>query len=144
MIRSCHVSATPAGTCLPAGSGTFRRRSRNLGALALVAAILTIDAPACADPLAEGFRKLTGAQIRAAFTGKSFSDDVHFSFRYTRSGDIEGAGMGKKASGKWRVAGDQLCQTDSDGDNCFDIWRKGRIVKFVLGEDLIFVEGSLE
>lgn len=101
-------------------------------------------ASAYADPRSEGFKKLTAAQIRASFSGHTFSDEVHFSFRYTRSGGVEGAGMGKKVSGKWRVAGDQLCQADSNGENCFDIWRKRNAVRFILGEDFVFAEGTLE
>src|SRR3954447_20053554 len=102
-------------------------------------------APAIAEDLgAEGFRKLTGSQIRAAFAGRTFADDVHFSFLYTATGAIEGTGMGAKVSRRWRVQKDELCETDSFGENCYSIWRKGEIVRFMIGDDGVFAEGTLK
>lgn len=101
-------------------------------------------ASAHADLRSEGFRKLTGSQIRAAFAGHTFADDVHFSFRYARSGEIEGMGMGAKTSRRWRVQKDELCETDKTDENCFSIWRKGDVVRFVVGDDGVFAEGTLK
>ena len=102
-------------------------------------------APAAATDLrAEGFRMLTGSQIRAAFAGRTFADDVHFSFLYTATGKIEGTGMGTKVSRRWRVQKNELCETNSFGENCYAIWRKGEIVRFVIGDDGVFAEGTLK
>jgi hypothetical protein len=97
-----------------------------------------------ADLRSEGFRKLTGPQIRTAFAGHTFADDVHFSFRYARSGQIEGMGMGARVSRRWRVQKDELCETDKTDENCFSIWRKGDVVRFVVGDDGVFAEGTLK
>jgi hypothetical protein len=128
------------------GVAVFRTCSEGLKMRAGAAILILVAscANASADLRSEGFERLTGAQIRDSFSGRTFSDDVHFSFLYTQSGAFEGAGMGKKASGKWWVEGDQLCQSDSDGENCFEIWRKHNAVLFVLGEDFVFSEGTLE
>ena len=83
-------------------------------------------------------------QIRQAFSGHTFSDDVHFAFKYLPGGIMEGSGMGKKLSLKWWVAKDQLCDTESSGENCYAIWKKGSTVKFTYGDDLVFVEVSLK
>jgi hypothetical protein len=112
-----------------------------LAALAMAGSI----GPALATDLrAEGFRMLTGSQIRAAFAGRTFADDVHFSFLYTAAGKIEGTAMGAKVSRRWRAQKDELCETDSFGENCYSIWRKGPIVRFVIGDDGIFAEGTLK
>lgn len=112
--------------------------------LAMLAVAGAIAPAAATDLLAEGFRKLTGSQIRAAFAGRTFADDVHFSFLYTARGTIEGSGMGTKVSRRWRVEKDELCETDGDGENCFSIWRKGQTVRFVIGDDGVFTEGTLK
>ena len=110
--------------------------------ISIAAGILAF--PARSDPKSEGFKKLTGAQIRQAFSGHTFSDDVHFAFRYIAGGAIEGSGMGKKVARKWWLVHDELCITDSFGENCYAIWKKGSAVKFTFGDDLVFVEGKLK
>ena len=109
----------------------------------LFALTTAISAPACADPKSEGFKKLSGAQIRQAFPGRTFSDEVHFAFRYIAGGTIEGSGMGKKVSRKWKVVKDDLCVTDTFGENCYAIWKKGAAVKFMV-DDNVFNEGVLK
>jgi hypothetical protein len=113
-------------------------------AIVLSISALALAAPALADPKSEGFKKLTGAQIRRAFPGHTFSDEVHFAFHYMAGGTIEGEGMGKKVSRKWSVVKDELCVTDSFGEYCYAIWRNGTAVKFVIGADAVFVEGFLK
>jgi hypothetical protein len=99
---------------------------------------------AIADPLAEGFRKITGVQIRQAFSGHTFSDDVHFSFRYKPDGVIDGEGMGKKVSRKWSVANNQLCVTDELGENCHDVWKKGASIKMMMVEGDLAIDGFMK
>jgi hypothetical protein len=111
----------------------------------VLAISLAMVTAARADPKAEGFRKLNGAEIKRAFSGHTFSDEVHFSFRYLAGGVIEGAGMGKKVSRTWRVEKDALCITDTFGENCYAIWKKGPAVKFVTSDDaVVFAEGVLK
>jgi hypothetical protein len=42
-----------------------------------------------ASPGEEGFRRLSAKQIRHAFVGRIFSDEVHFADRYLADGRIE-------------------------------------------------------
>ena len=109
----------------------------------VVAATIGAGTSAFADPKSEGFKKLNGAQIRQAFPGHTFSDEVHFAFRYIAGGTIEGSGMGKKVSRKWKVVKDDLCVTDTFGENCYAIWKKGVAVKFMI-DDNVFNEGVLK
>jgi hypothetical protein len=52
--------------------------------------------------------------------------------------------MGAKVSRRWRAQKDEPCETDSLGENCYSIWRKGPIVRFVIGDDGVFAEGTLK
>ena len=102
----------------------------------LLSTLLLITPAFAASPQAEGFKKLSGAQIRQAFVGKKFSDGIHFSYEYQANGAVQGTGMGKKTTSTWKVAKDQLCVTDpSFGETCYQVWRKGAAVR-------LSVEGS--
>jgi hypothetical protein len=105
---------------------------------------LSISPAFAASPQAEGFRRLTGPQIQRAFAGKPFSDGVHFSYRYMVDGTIQGTKMGKKVADKWAVAKDQLCVTDSFGENCYTVWIKGSAVKLTVDGTEFSLEGSLK
>ena len=98
-------------------------------------------APARADPKSEGFKLMQGEQIRQAFAGHTFSDDTHFAFRYLAGGTVEGAGMGKKVSRKWEVRDDTLCVTDSSGELCYSVWKKGPAVKLTFGGSDLVLDG---
>ena len=109
-----------------------------------VAAVLACAPALAASPQTEGFKKLSGAQIRAAFAGKTFSDDTHFSNRYRADGTIEGVSMGKKISNKWKVVNDTLCVTDKFGELCYFAWMKGKDVKLVHETSDLVLEGSVK
>lgn len=66
-----------------------------------------------------------------AFAGHVFSDEVHFMLRYRAGGLFEGTSMGKKASGKWRVAADQLCEVERAAETCYAVWKKGGAVTLI-------------
>ena len=87
---------------------------------------------------AQGFRRLAGPQIVAAFSGKTFSDDVHF-----RDGKISGMSMGRRVANAWRVAKDELCVTDSFGEACYGVWRKGRALRLAIEGTDVVIEGRL-
>src|SRR3954447_21899350 len=90
--------------------------------------------PAIAGPGAkaeEKFRKLTGAQIIARFTGMEMSDDVHWRDRYERNGTISSQSMGKNRSGKWRVEANELCvDFGKDQGGCYQVWLSGSKAEF--------------
>jgi hypothetical protein len=107
--------------------------------------VLTCSAPAlAASPQAEGFKKLTGVQIHAAFVGKTFSDGTHFSNRYKGDGTIEGVSMGKKINNKWKIVKDTLCVTDKLDELCYAVWMKGKEVKLVYESSELVLEGSIK
>lgn len=97
-----------------------------------LAAVLLISPALAASPQSEGFKRLTGLQIQKAFTGKEFSDDTHFSYRFAGGGALRSVRMGKTTTDKWAVAKDKLCITDSFGENCYTVWAKGSTVKFAI------------
>ncbi len=107
------------------------------------ALIFFADAPAMADPSTEGFRKLNALEIRRAFAGRTFSDDVHFSFWYAPDGRVEGTGMGVKVTNRWRTDRDELCVTDANGESCYGVWKKGGAVKLIIGDQDISLDGDL-
>jgi hypothetical protein len=82
----------------------------------------------------EGFRKLTGAEIRRAFS--EFSYEVHFTDRFKPNGTIESISLGKRLTKKWRLKKNALCITDSFGDLCSEVWQKGRAVRLIGGGDI--------
>ena len=115
--------------------------ARGLAALCL--ALLASSTGLAASPLAEGFKRLAGPQIAGAFAGRTFSDEVHFRFDYGRDGKIAGMSMGREVANTWRVAKDGLCVTDSFGEACYGVWRKGAAVRLVIEGSDVVVEGSL-
>lgn len=96
------------------------------------------------SPATEGFKKLNGAEIKRAFTGHSFSDHTHYSFRYVADGSLQGMSMGTKISRRWWIEDDLLCLTDSFGQTCHDVWRKGAAIQLLPEGTDIPVEGDLE
>ena len=110
----------------------------------LIATVLACAPALAASPQAEGFKKLSGSQIRAAFAGKMFSDDTQFSNRYRAGGTIEGVSMGKRINNKWKVVKDTLCITDKFGELCYFVWIKGKDAKLVHESSDLVLEGSIK
>lgn len=99
---------------------------------------------AAADPVhGEGFRKLNGNQIRRTVIGHSFTDEIHFTFKYLRSGSVEGMAMGQTVREKWRIHNDFLCVTDKGREVCNTVWQKQRIIRLYQSEIGFPVEGNL-
>jgi len=106
---------------------------------------LATAAPALVTgPAGQGFRKLTGSQIRSAFVGKLFSDDTHFSNRFKADGTIEGVSMGKKVANKWKVDKNTLCIKESMHELCYAVWIKGRDVQLVYEGTDVILSGSIK
>ena len=79
----------------------------------------------------QGFRKLTGQQIRAKFAGMELTDEVHWYDFYDRNGTLLSSSMGKKRVGKWWIEKDQLC-IDVDGETmvrCYEVRASGNKVE---------------
>ena len=91
-----------------------------------------------------GFVRLMGAGIRRTLIGKSLSDEVHWSFHYNANGTVTGMSMGKKVESRWRLAGDELCETErSQPEAYYEVWtRKGEVQLRSCGAGLP-LEGTL-
>ena len=115
----------------------------------IIAAILICGGPAIAaspmeGPLKkEGFKHLTGQQIRQAFVGKKFTDDVHFANEYKADGSILAISMGKKQTNKFAITENQLCVTDNFGETCYAVWKKGNEVRLIVGDSDFSLDGFL-
>ncbi|MDI9846438.1 hypothetical protein QM467_00030 [Rhodoblastus sp. 17X3] len=123
-------------------SGNELIAMRKMTGMGLFATSLIVCSAAFgASPQSEGFRQLTGPQITQALVGRTFSDDIHFSFRYRPKGVIEGMSMGRKVTDKWVIQGNRLCVTDSFGQSCYVVWKKGAAVKLVVEGTEVILDG---
>ena len=110
--------------------------------IALFLATLTLIAAASAAE--QKFRKLSGAQIRAAFSGKELSDEVHWYELFEKSGTLFSSSMGRKRTGKWWVEKDQLCvEFENELEKCYEVRLSGKKVE-LRGEGLLPSDGVLE
>ena len=101
------------------------------GVLALVLAGSIASHARAASPGEEGFRRLSAKQIRHAFVGRIFSDEVHFAERYLADGKIESESMGTKKTYSWRTDEDRLCISDSHSDVCYFVWAKSNAIRLL-------------
>ena len=89
-----------------------------------IGGLVTLDAGFVA---AESVRTLTGAQIRAAFTGKQLTDEVHYRFVYDSDGTLRTFSMGAKQVGKWRIQKDEICLYVKEmEDGCYRVTQSGK------------------
>lgn len=110
----------------------------------VVLALLVSHGAMAAPPGADGFKKLKGSEIRRAFVGHTFTDEVHFSFRYLPNGKLAVVSMGKKAERKWRIVRDELCATEDVGETCSEVWVKGNAVSLRPQNGALSVDGALK
>ena len=76
--------------------------------------------------LAEDLKKLSGAQIRARFSDRQLTDQVHWREVYQRDGTFKSYSMGKVLTGKWFVRSDDLCLDLPEPDGgCFEVTSTG-------------------
>jgi hypothetical protein len=122
------------------------------GILNRLMAVVTVTMVGCAalavgSVAAEGFQRLSGAQIRARFAGMQMTDEVHWGEVYGPNGTLTSESMGRKRVGTWRVQNNQLC-TDLGkdvGSNCYEVWMSGKKVELRLPESTdAALEGVLE
>jgi hypothetical protein len=89
-----------------------------------------IPAAASAGPRNQGYKPLSGDEIRAAFSDRSFAQHGKGTSRFTSDGRIEGS----KEARAWSVVADTLCLSGAE-QTCFDVWRKGREIQMFAGEN---------
>jgi hypothetical protein len=106
---------------------------------------LSLVASAATGLAAEKFQKLSGAQIRAKFTGMEMTDNVHFADVFGPNGALKTYSMGHMTDGKWRVEKDQLCvDRGKDDGGCYQVWISGSNVEFRHDGPLAVSEGTLQ
>ncbi len=84
------------------------------------------------DTLAvEQFKRISGPQIRAKFSGMEMTDEVHWRDAYQRDGSFKSRSMGRMRIGKWQVQKDELCLDVGPGTDsgCYEVWILGSAVE---------------
>jgi hypothetical protein len=95
-----------------------------------IAACAGLCAPLTAHS-AEKFQQLSGAQVRAKFTGMEMTDNTHWADVFGPNGSLTSYSMGKKKDGKWRIEKDELCvERGPDESGCYQVWLSGTKVEF--------------
>ena len=105
----------------------MKAKIRVLRTLVLGCAVLVaLDALAV-----EQFKKISGSQIRARFSGMELTDEVHWREAYLRDGSFKSHSMGRTRTGKWQVQKDELCVDVSPGadSSCYEVWISGNAVQ---------------
>src|SRR5258708_8301885 len=80
------------------------------------------------DTLAvEQFKKISGPQIRAKFSGMEMTDEVHWQDAYGRDGSFRSHSMGRTRIGKWLVRKDEPFVDVGPGadSRCYEGWVSG-------------------
>jgi len=109
---------------------------------ALAMASISVEADAVA---AENFQKLSGAQIRAKFTGMQLTDEVHWRYVYDRDGTLISYAMGTKKVGKWAIEKDELClYLKEPDDGCFEVSLSGKRIEMTPSGLGLTFEGVLQ
>jgi hypothetical protein len=91
------------------------------------------------------FKKLTGEQIRAKFSGMELTDEIHWVEYYEVNGKVTAVELNQMKAGKWWIQNHQLC-TDygkDGGRNCYDVWLSGNSVELRNALNYSPVEGIL-
>jgi hypothetical protein len=77
---------------------------------------------------APGSAELTGPQIKAAFAGKVISEGAHWSAYLLPDGRTNSIELGRPHRGHWKIVGNELCVSISEGADpeCWTVMRQGR------------------
>ena len=83
-----------------------------------------------AGPHNQGYKQLSGDEIRAAFSDRAFAQHGKGPSRFTSDGRVEGS----KDARAWSVVANTLCLSGAE-QTCFDVWQKGKEIQMFAGED---------
>lgn len=84
----------------------------------------------------EGFKHLSGAELKKAIVGKTITDGTHWSDKFKPDGTVESVMHGQVLGGRWRVRGGEVGIADSNGkgkpqaEDCFEVWRHGHAIEY--------------
>jgi hypothetical protein len=94
---------------------------------------------------ADKFQKLSGAQIRAKFSGMQLTDEVHWRYVYERGGRLRSYSMGTKKIGTWAIEKDELClDLKEPDDGCYEVSRAGDRIAMKPSGSGLALEGVLQ
>jgi hypothetical protein len=105
----------------------MKAKAKTIEVIVLGCVLLTTS-----DALAvEQFKKISGPQIRAKFSGMEMTDEVHWREAYERDGSFKSRSMGRTRIGKWLVQNDELCVDLGPGTDsgCYQVWIAGKAVE---------------
>ena len=110
--------------------------------LTVAVASISVEVGALA---AANFKKLSGSQVRAKFTGLQFTDEVHWRDVYDRDGTLRSYSMGTKKIGKWAVEKDELClYLKEPDDGCYEVSLSGDRIEMKPTGLGLSIEGILQ
>ena len=116
------------------------KKSWRIAAATLASISIEVSAVA-----AENSQKLSGAQIRAKFTGMQLTDEVHWRHVYDRDGMLRSYSMGTKKVGKWAIEKDELClYLKEPDDGCFEVSLSGKRIEMKPSGLGLTLEGVLQ
>lgn len=101
---------------------------------------------ASAGLAAEKFKRLSAQDFSQLLVGHTFSDEVHWSYRFAGAGVLDATDLGETRRGVWRFSRRELCldfkvrgKLQSD---CYEVWQSGLAVRF-LRDGVVILEGKL-
>jgi hypothetical protein len=96
------------------------------GSRVVAGSILAAACAAHAHAAEARFIRIGEAEIRRAFAGRTFTDEVHWFFRFEPGGKLGGASMGRTVDRRWSVKDGMLClAAPQREDDCREVWRAG-------------------
>lgn len=122
--------------------GPSGERVRMRSAITVIA-LGALAATAGATFAADTFRKLSGREITARFSGMELTDDVHWAKVFSTGGRLSSYSMGKATDGTWRVQPDQICWNENKRSRCYQVWMSGNKVQLRQPGIDIYDEGVL-
>jgi|GEM_PF-2418079 len=85
--------------------------------------------------------RIQDAALRAMFSGREMSDQVHYAYQFHPQGHLTGVNLQEKVTGGWRTAEGQLCLTwgqPGEGEECYEVRKDGDIVFFLQNNIEVF------
>jgi hypothetical protein len=109
------------------------------------ATVASIAVEISALAAAENSQKLSGVQIRAKFTGRQLTHEVHWRYVYDRDGKLRSYSMGTTKVGNWAVEKDGLClYLKEPDDGCYEVSVSGKGIEMKPSGVGLTLEGVLQ
>jgi hypothetical protein len=70
----------------------------------------------------DGFKRIRDGAIQKLFSGKGFSDGVHWRYSFHPGGALTEYAMSRRRDLRWEMKDDALCWRSARGEECFEVW----------------------